>query len=179
MAVCAECGQNFLPDNVVAIQGVTVCGGCKPGYLKRLQEGSAAAGGFQYKGFWTRFVAKFVDGLITQVAGMLIGVAVGVAAGGNQSFAVVGIEMLIGLVIGFSYPIFFNGRYGATPGKMMIGARIVNADGTPISYAKAAGRAFSEILSALTLLFGYMMAGWDPQKRALHDRICGTIVIQK
>jgi len=61
----------------------------------------------------------------------------------------------------------------------MIDAKIVNEDGSPIDYSKATARAFCEILSALILGFGYLMAGWDSQKRTLHDRICGTLVIQK
>jgi uncharacterized RDD family membrane protein YckC len=68
--------------------------------------------------------------------------------------------------------------YGATPGKMALGLKIVRPDGGPISAGRAVGRYFAEILSALTLMIGYMMAGWDSEKRALHDRIADTRVIK-
>jgi uncharacterized RDD family membrane protein YckC len=34
------------------------------------------------------------------------------------------------------------------------------------------------MLSAMILYIGYIMAGFDSQKRALHDMICDTRVIQ-
>jgi hypothetical protein len=34
------------------------------------------------------------------------------------------------------------------------------------------------MLSAFTLTIGYIMAGIDEQKRALHDRICNTRVVR-
>lgn len=178
MTICAECRVELPAEDLVSIKGVSVCATCKPGYLKRLQEGSVDAGGFIYKGFWNRFVAKFVDGIITQLASFLIGLGLGLAMS-NQPGMLAGVSMLVGMIIGFGYPIIFNGKFGATPGKMMISAHIINTDGSPIGYGKATARTFCELISAFTLGFGYMMAGWDPQKRTLHDRICGTLVVQK
>ncbi|HET6371045.1 MAG TPA: RDD family protein, partial [Nitrospiria bacterium] len=43
----------------------------------------------------------------------------------------------------------------------------------------ACGRYFAEILSGIILCIGYIMAAFDDEKRALHDRICGTRVIKK
>ena len=56
--------------------------------------------------------------------------------------------------------------------------KIVRPDGAPITYLRAFGRYFAEILSTLILFIGFMMAGWDEEKRALHDRICDTRVIR-
>jgi uncharacterized RDD family membrane protein YckC len=39
------------------------------------------------------------------------------------------------------------------------------------------GRHFAKILSGIILYIGYLMAFWDDEKRALHDRICSTRVI--
>ena len=71
------------------------------------------------------------------------------------------------------------GRFGATPGKMACGLKVVMADGGKVTYLRALGRAFSEILSGIILYIGYIMAGFDDEKRALHDRICDTRVIKK
>jgi uncharacterized RDD family membrane protein YckC len=35
------------------------------------------------------------------------------------------------------------------------------------------------IVSGMILLIGYIMAGFDNEKRALHDRVCDTRVIYK
>jgi uncharacterized RDD family membrane protein YckC len=41
------------------------------------------------------------------------------------------------------------------------------------------GRYFSEMLSGMIMMIGYIMAGFDDEKRALHDRICNTRVVFK
>jgi uncharacterized RDD family membrane protein YckC len=52
-------------------------------------------------------------------------------------------------------------------------------DGGKVSYGRAVGRHFAKYLSSFTLGIGYIMAGIDDEKRALHDRICNTRVIKK
>src|SRR5262249_7630217 len=89
-----------------------------------------------------------------------------------------GILMLISLVIGIVYEVGFLGRFGATPGKMACKIKVVTATGAPISYGRAFGRNFAKILSGLIFLIGYIMAAFDSEKRALHDRICDTRVIK-
>jgi len=81
------------------------------------------------------------------------------------------------LIMSMAYFVGFNGRFGATPGKMVLKLKIVRPDGEPISYGRAFGRYFAKMLSSLIFCIGYMMAGWDEQKRALHDRIADTRVI--
>ncbi len=54
----------------------------------------------------------------------------------------------------------------------------MRADGTPLSTGRIIGRHFAEMISNMILCIGYMMAGWDDEKRALHDRICDTRVIR-
>jgi uncharacterized RDD family membrane protein YckC len=82
------------------------------------------------------------------------------------------------------YPIFFlydvllNGRYGATIGKMAVGARIVLLDGAPIGYPRAALRWLAARVSDF-LFLGYLLIAIRPDKRALHDLLAGTKVIYK
>jgi uncharacterized RDD family membrane protein YckC len=77
------------------------------------------------------------------------------------------------------YTIFFLGKYGATPGKMVCRLVVVTAEGGKITYARAAGRFFAEILSALICYVGYLLAAFDEEKKTLHDRICDTRVVQQ
>jgi uncharacterized RDD family membrane protein YckC len=78
-----------------------------------------------------------------------------------------------------AYKVFFLGKYGATPGKMACKLKVVTNGGEKISYARATGRAFSEILSGMICYIGYIMVAFDDEKRALHDHICNTRVIYK
>ena len=71
------------------------------------------------------------------------------------------------------------GKYGATVGKMAMKIRVVTAEGQKVSYLRALGRYFAKLLSGMILMIGYLMAAFDDEKRALHDRICNTRVISK
>jgi uncharacterized RDD family membrane protein YckC len=85
---------------------------------------------------------------------------------------------LLSIVLGFGYVTFFLGRYGATPGKMACGLKVVRPDGDGISYARAFGRMWAEYLSSLIFCIGYLMVAFDNEKRSLHDRICDTRVVK-
>ncbi|MBV9463243.1 MAG: RDD family protein, partial [Verrucomicrobiae bacterium] len=81
--------------------------------------------------------------------------------------------------VGVAYNVWFLGRFGATPGKMACGLRVIRPDGEPITYWRALGRTFAEFVSQITLMVGYVIIAFDPEKRGLHDRICDTRVIRK
>jgi uncharacterized RDD family membrane protein YckC len=75
------------------------------------------------------------------------------------------------------YSVLLNGRFGATFGKMAIGARITMLNGAPIGYRRALLRWLAARLSDLTLFFGYLLIAFHPEKRALHDLLAGTKVV--
>ncbi len=184
VGVCAECGALFARDELVSIAGASVCAGCKPLYLQRVREGAMLPNTYHYAGFWIRFVAKFVDGLILGAMGLavqvgLLGVSLGASTQPGQfNLGQTVLSTAVGLFIGVSYAVFFLGKFGATPGKMAVGIRVIRSDGAPITYTRAAGRFFAEYLSMLIIYIGYIMAGFDEEKRALHDHICDTRVVK-
>jgi uncharacterized RDD family membrane protein YckC len=79
----------------------------------------------------------------------------------------------------FLYDVLMNGRFGATVGKMAIGARIVLWDGAPIGYQRAAWRWLAARLSDFLFFAGYLPIAVRADKRALHDLLAGTRVIYK
>lgn len=179
--VCSECGQVYAPDDVIQIAGSQVCANCKPVTMQKLREGVQLAGVMDYAGFWIRFGAKFIDGLILGVPMMVLLFAVGAfdpTAGQEPNFTAALVQFAF-YPVALVYNTFFLGRYGATPGKMACNLRVVTGDGAHISYARALGRYFAEILSSIICYIGYIMAAFDVQKRALHDHICNTRVIRK
>ena len=150
----------------------------------------------RYAGFWIRFVARIIDDMILGVVsyiifipfGLMMG-GVGLSLGNNPSpaeamaalpavFGLIAILSLIGLGLNALYQAYFLSTKGATPGKMALGLKVIRADGLPISPGLGAGRYFATLLSGLTLAIGYIIAGFDSQKRALHDHICSTRVIR-
>jgi uncharacterized RDD family membrane protein YckC len=193
-AFCSECGRPYPPNQLVMIGNATVCAQCKPLYMQRVREGGQAIGVRRYAGFWIRFVALFIDGVIVTIASMIVNVPLvmlmglgsagalsrlnsGSAAGLGMFMGLYGIVTLLNLAIGITYYVYFVSARGATPGKSALGLRIIRADGGPISAGLAFGRYLCYIVDAMILYIGFIMAGFDPEKRALHDRICDTRVI--
>jgi len=191
---CSECGKPYPGDELAAFGNVLVCGLCKPLYTQKLREGVMATP-MRYAGFWLRFLAVLLDGLIlTFVWGFVAVVAVimmgltsidytnqdQIQAHMPEFMALYGMFVLGSIVANAAYETWFIGRYGATPGKMACQLQVVTPYGGKISYARSLGRHFAKYISAnFTLYIGYIMAGFDDQKRALHDRICETRVIKK
>jgi uncharacterized RDD family membrane protein YckC len=183
-AVCAECGQMFGKDSMIQHSGAWVCSRCKPVFLQKLSEGARInTGQLNYAGFWIRFGAKFIDGIILGVLifvpmMLLIGFTA-LAEDSSTEMIIQGVFQLAYYVVSAGYTIFFVGKYGATPGKMACKLKIVDESGGKIGYGRATGRFFAEILSGLICYIGYIMAAFDDEKRSLHDRICNTRVVHK
>jgi len=129
-----------------------------------------------YGGFWIRFVTVLIDALIV---GFVFGMPFRFVGGSPRTVAIFGaIGGLIFFGAYFTYFILMTGWRGQTVGKMAMRLRVVNQDLTPVDYGTSAAREFSKILSAIILYIGFIMAGFDAQKRALHDRIAKTYVVK-
>ncbi len=185
MTSCAECGGMFSAEDMVRYGDSFVCAKCKPVFFQRLREGAALPGVMKYAGFWIRFCALFVDGIILAMIGTALGFTVGAFLGATRPepdstfpAAILALQGIV-FVIRIAYFTVFVGMYGATPGKMACGLRIVRADGSKVTYLRAFARFWASGLSALILLIGFLMVAFDSERRALHDRICDTRVIRK
>lgn len=189
--VCAECNKIFSKNNAIQYGGVWVCANCKPIFVQKLREGATLpgqGGALNYAGFWIRFGAKFVDGLIflvilaIPIGFVIFGGIKSAAQGGQPGFGQLALQFgiqLAAIAVAVGYNTFFIGKYAATPGKMACGLKVVLSDGGPVSYLRAFGRAWAEQLSGMICYIGYIIAGFDKEKRALHDHICNTRVIRK
>lgn len=182
MPLCSECGRPYPPDDLVAFGNSLVCASCKPLFTQKLREGVALAGRHHYAGFWIRFLAVFVDGLILAVVSLFYSPFISMAGldahDPTRVFVVFGILTAIGFLIRMAYETWFIGRFGATPGKMVCHLKVVRPDGRPLTYQRSLGRFCAKTLNDFTLLIGYIICGFDDEKRALHDRICDTRVVK-
>ena len=192
---CSECGRPFPADELVAIGSAHVCAACKPVFMQRMREGGQALGTWRYGGFWIRFLARLIDGVVLNIVSAIILVpmtlfmgGVGVTLGPNPDpgaiaaavpamMGVFGVAFLFILAIQVLYEAYFVSTRGGTLGKLALGLKIIRADGSPVAAGLAVGRFFAQWISGIILYIGYIMAGFDDEKRALHDRICETRVI--
>ena len=188
VAACAECGRTFPSGDMVAYESHWVCGDCKEVFFQRIREGGTVLGAMVYAGFWIRFGAWMVDFAILSFIGIVQSIVQASLTNGfgfDPNYEPTGADIVVSLlfsalsfIIGLFYGVFFVGKYGATPGKMIFRLKIVRSDGGRVTYGRATGRYFASILSSLTLGIGYVMAAFDGEKRALHDHICDTRVIR-
>jgi uncharacterized RDD family membrane protein YckC len=130
-----------------------------------------------YAGFWQRAAAFAIDALVVTV----IVVPVMVVVFGmrrvsldpaEHSWDLLALVALPAAVIGFW-------RYcGATPGKIALGVRIVDAaSGRPPSLLRLVLRFVAYSVSALPLYLGFLWIAVDRRKQGWHDKIARTIVI--
>jgi uncharacterized RDD family membrane protein YckC len=158
---------------------------------------AAAAVAAKPCGFWARLAAYMIDSFVLCAIFQLVWTQLGesrqwtapvlpmvVTAATVQQF-LQDTQAWFNHAAPFFYPLYFlydvllNGRYGATVGKMAIGARIVLLDGSPIGYQRAAWRWLATRLSDLFCFAGYLLIALRADKRALHDLLAGTRVIYK
>jgi len=136
-----------------------------------------------YAGFWKRFAAVFIDGIITGVGGLVIGFVFGIVmvAGGTEDPEVLEfLGNIIGTIIGWLYFSVMESSFTqATLGKMALGIKVTDLDGNKVGFGRATGRHFSKILSGLILLIGFVMVAFTEKKQGLHDVMAGCLVVNK
>lgn len=187
---CSQCGRMFAQSDLVQIAGSWVCGNCKPAFLSRVMaSGAPSPSSWHYGGFWIRVAARIIDTVVLYVAQMPIQLFFfgRVLFPGSQPPAESAAALLsaalwvrvVSWVIQGAYEVLMLRFFSATVGKMAVGLKVVRTDGSGLGWGIAVGRFFMYLVSAIILGIGYIMAGFDEEKRALHDRVCDTRVIYK
>lgn len=141
----------------------------------------APARTYEYVGFWKRVVAFLIDSFIMVVVTVPLLFAIygrdyGARSEGGM-FAGPW-DFLIQFVVPAIAVIVFWRYRGATPGKMAISAKIVDAQtGAAPSTGRLVVRYFAYIVSTLPLLLGFFWIAIDRKKQGFHDKIAGTVVV--
>ncbi len=181
-AVCSSCYQVSRRSGMMAHGEGLVCEQCKLSLLQKRRSGSEDVSEMEFAGLGERFFAKILDLLIMTV------IAVGIEmlsrhffsfhANADLSTAFI-ITLLVNMAVGFVYIAGLTGRFGATPGKMILGMKVVDIDGGNIGYWRAFLRYAGEfVVVPVTIMVGYLVALFDANRRTLYDRIAGTLVVR-
>ena len=191
-AFCSRCGRPTLVATAPGAADVTAAA-VPP------RSDVAVAPGLVYAGFWLRFVAYIIDGVVVSVfAGILIVILFLATHFGSvlrnlpnnanpdaiwqatfiEAFVILFVSALIGVWL--YYACMESSRYRGTLGKMALGIIVTNMQVRPISFGRASGRFFAKIITGLIpLCIGYIMAGFTAKKQALHDMIASCLVMRK
>ncbi len=77
------------------------------------------------------------------------------------------------------YALSESSKWQATPGKLILGLKVVDANFQKIGFARASGRYFAKFLSTFCLGIGYLMPLFTQKKQALHDLVANCVIIKK
>jgi uncharacterized RDD family membrane protein YckC len=144
-----------------------------------------------YAGFVARLLAFVIDvGVLSISLGLIVwfvaalnglfrlesffGNLVGLSTFHNVMTAIVS---LAGTLFVIGYPLFFWVLTGQTPGKMLMGLRVITLDGHHVSLWRAVRRLIGLVLAALPLFIGLLWILIDARWQGLHDKLAGTCVI--
>lgn len=114
----------------------------------------------------TRFVAIAIDGIILGFVTSILFSAGGEVGGG--------ISFLVGILYNW---FFWTRQNGQTPGKKLMGLRVIKADGSQLSDIDALIRAVGYYVSGMLFGIGYIWAMFDDENRTWHDIFAGTRVV--
>jgi uncharacterized RDD family membrane protein YckC len=126
-------------------------------------------------GFWARFAALFIDGLIVAIIPAIF-LIVGAA---RDSDGLLAVGYLLYLALYAAYEIYFNGgRTGQTIGKRALGIRVVDFNtGGPIGYGRGTLRLIGRWISGAVCYLGYLWMLWDKEKQCWHDKMANDVVV--
>lgn len=136
----------------------------------------------KYAGFWKRFLAVFLDGIIVNICLSIVSFAVrlGYGASGGTAEGAGVLASFIGIVLTWLYfALMESSRQQATLGKQAVGIIVTDLNGKKINFGRATGRYFGKCLSTIILMLGYIMAAFTQNKQALHDMLARTLVLSR
>lgn len=133
-----------------------------------------------YAGFWIRVVASLIDTILILLitAPILIGIY-GLEYFESEAIIAGTWDFLISWVLPAIAIIMFWTYRSATPGKMLVKAKIVDAKtGDKPSTGQFVGRYFGYFVSMIPLMLGIIWVAFDKRKQGWHDKLAGTVVIR-
>lgn len=253
VGVCAHSGRVYPLPELLPYGEALIGPDHKDDFVRRLMEGAvtgiadATEHSVNYVGFWWRALSSTLDYMIKMlpygicmipyyVVAMVTDLSIEKSVQPGEVpdldgdmvllFLSYGISSLLTLAFSIFYETWMVGRYGGTLGKLIIGARVVNPDGSKLTYKRAflrwvakkpvafillivpvgigtflmiaspmaVARSSGEPALVVATIIGsivaflalaalgsgiYWMAAFDPERRALHDRIASTRVVRK
>ena len=134
----------------------------------------------EYVGFWARVWASIIDSIISLVVIYPLAFAIyGKDYFIKTDFILGAGDFLLSYVLPAVAVVLFWFYKSATPGKMAIHAKIVDAKtGGKPSTGQLVGRYLSYYISLIPLGLGFFWVGWDARKQGWHDKLAGTVVVR-
>ena len=187
VAFCSSCGQAFSTATTL------------PRAAMMSPPAIAAVPSLEYGGFWLRFLAYLIDGVVMSVGVVLILIPLIFLTGlgaflseihPQEEWNDAGALLIIGVIFLFAtvslavtwlyHALMESSEWQATVGKKALGLMVTDSTGRRVSFGRATGRHFAKIVTNMVPAFiGYIMAGFTEKKQALHDMIAGCLILRR
>ena len=134
----------------------------------------------EYVGFWARVGAALIDTLLIAIVVWPVMHFVYCADYSLDGAIIKGpVDFIVSWILPAVAVIWFWIARQATPGKMVIAARIVDAStGAPATTMQLIGRYFAYYVSIIPFMLGLIWVGIDPRKQGWHDKLANTVVVR-
>ena len=144
----------------------------------------AQAASVLYGGFWRRFWACMLDGIVLGFASMFVyGAGIVIVRSLSPEIedpvkALLIPQLVANTLINAFYFIYFHALTGQTVGKLALGLKVVNRDGGAIGFGRATVRYFGSLISLLFAGLGFAWIAFDGRKQGWHDKMAGSFVVR-
>jgi uncharacterized RDD family membrane protein YckC len=124
------------------------------------------------------YLVDFFIRVLMLLSGVILCLVTGIAFGERVAN---GLMLLAWFLLDWLYPVVFEaGRRGATPGKRIMGLRVVQASGSPVTFGQAVVRNFLRFIDSMplyTYAFGMVSCLASARFQRLGDLAAGTVVV--
>ena len=136
----------------------------------------------EYVGFWARVGAALIDTVLVLAVTLPLLVAIygwAYLDGSQAGFGTGIVDFLVSWVAPAVAVVAFWLYKQATPGKMAVSARVVDAKtGNTMTVGQSIGRYLAYFVSTIPLGLGLIWVAFDPKKQGWHDKLAGTVVVR-
>lgn len=135
----------------------------------------------EHAGFWIRTAATLFDTVVMLLILFPLLIAIyGMAYLHPSRTDPAGLaDTLLSWGIPLVFTILFWLYKQATPGKMVVGIKVVDAKtGGALSLGQAVGRYAAYFLSTIPLGLGFIWAAFDSRKQGWHDKLAGSVGVR-
>jgi uncharacterized RDD family membrane protein YckC len=141
-----------------------------------------------FAGFWLRAVAYLIDTLLIS---LVFGLIASIYPSTFIKFPDAAVSLtslpqltptafIITITATWLYYTMFEASiWQATPGKRVMRLYVADLNGQRVTFARAAARNIAKMISSLTFLVGYLVAGFTERKQALHDILASCLVLRR
>jgi uncharacterized RDD family membrane protein YckC len=137
---------------------------------------------YEYAGFWVRTGATIIDTILIMMVTFPLLVSIYGWAYFNvekTGFIAGPADLLISWVLPAIAVILFWLKKQATPGKIAVSAKVVDAKtGQTMSTGQSIGRYLAYFVSIIPLGLGLIWVAFDKKKQGWHDKLANTVVIR-